>query len=111
MAKKSGSKTKLIHEYLNQNPTATWKTAKNSLEKHGINANYFSLQKGKWKKAKEEAANGASSSKRVATARKTAAPSTAAAGRHLSEAADFAREVGGIDKAKRLLEQLSAMQV
>lgn len=110
MAKKTVSKTKLIHDFLEKDPSATWKTAKEALEKHGINGNYFSLQKGKWKNG---AASGSTSAPKAAVTRgpKPAAAKASAGGTGLVQAADFARTVGGIDEAKKLLEQLGAMQV
>jgi hypothetical protein len=114
MAKKSVPKSKLIHNYLDENPNATWKTAQHTLAKHGVKSNYFSLEKGKWKRAKGPAGSapqGKSGRKRGRPAGSAASRSAAGEERRLVQAAGFAREVGGIEQAKKLLDDLSSIQV
>ena len=111
---RENSKVSVIHEYLNSNPTATWKVAQADLEQHGISPTYFSIQKSKWKtgggkktrtskKAKGKAKPGPRASK--------AAPAAKGGDLSLSSAVDFARSVGGISKAQELLKKLADFQV
>lgn len=100
MAEKSTSKTQLILDYLTKHPDHTWKDAQKDLGKHAISAAYFAVIKGKQKKKL--------SPKRKPT-------SSAAAGTNmepgLEQALRFARSVGDIDEAIKLLEKIRKLQV
>ncbi len=113
---RENSKVSLIHDYLNSNPTATWKVAQADLEQHGISPSYFSIQKSKWKsgggsgkKSTKSLKKAKGKGKAVATASAPAAASASVKG--LDHAVDFARSVGGISKAKELLQKLADVQI
>lgn len=111
---KSDSKVALIQNYLERNPTATWKVAKTELDEHGITGSYFSIQKSKWKSGgtpKKKTARAAAKGKIKRTAVVGRPPKVKTADNSLGYAVEFARSVGGIDSAKELLNQLASMQV
>ena len=121
------TKTEIITEYVAAHPDATWKVAAPDLEPLGINQNYFGSMRSRLKTqyAESLAAEGdepasaparRSSKKRKKPGRKkgssvAAATPTPAAKTNLTDAADFARKAGGLNKAKALLEELGRVQV
>ena len=114
---RENSKVALIHDYLNSNPTATWKVAQADLEQYGISPSYFSIQKSKWKNDSGTSKRSTKSMKKAKGKgkrgpRAAAATSTSSsADKGLGQAVDFARSVGGIGKAKELLQKLADFQV
>jgi len=117
VAKRANSMASTITEYLKENPEITWKAAAETLEPKGISESYFSNQKSKLRKegilpsSGRKKAGRKPAAAKSATAKKPVAKKSAVVGGELASAAEFARTAGGLDEARRLLDQLSEVQI
>ena len=100
------SKTDLIRDYLAKNPKATGKQAADALKKHGISAQYFYTIKSNL--SRRTKIGGAKSTK-VRRRRPGSGPATTV--EELQAVADFAREIGGLEKLHQAVNALRQFQV
>lgn len=122
MAPRANSMASTITEFLKENPDMTWKDAAATLEPQGVSESYFSNHKSKLrkdgvlpksgrKKTRKAAGTKATKATKAVGEKKVVAKKSSNAGGDLTSAAEFARSAGGLDEARRLLEQLSNVQL
>ena len=99
------SKTDLIREFLAANPGATGKEAGAALKKHGISTQYFYTIKSNL--ARRQKIGGAPKSVRRPRPVAGAQPTL----QELQSVADFARDLGGLDKLNSAVSALRQVQM
>jgi predicted transcriptional regulator len=98
-AKKQVNKTQLIKDAMVKNPNASPAEIAKGLSKHGITAQYVSVVKSNLKKGKK-------TTKRKGTGKKKEAAFTVS---ELVKAGKLAEELGGVEKAKEVLDVLGKL--
>ena len=99
------SKTDLIREFLAANPNATGKEAGEALNKHGISTQYFYTIKSNL--ARRQKIGGVSRSVRRPLPGSGPQPTL----QELQSVADFARDIGGLDKLNSAVSALRQVQM
>lgn len=102
------SKTELIREFLEKNPTASGKEAEAALKKHGISAQYFYTIKSSLANRKKRAKK---TPGRKVVRKKVRVGSPTLTVDELQEAASFAARFGGLDKLSAAITALRQFQV